>query len=94
MAQSKNKKIILIKYPVTKEYKAALEAKGINRENFYSNLDKSISKYKNMRILDYQDLFDDNSLFSDSNHLNKNGAEIFSKKLNEDLRKLNIANEK
>ncbi len=86
LAEGKHKKVILIKYPITNEYKAALEAKGIKRGEFYSDLNKKISKYGYVQVLDYQDLFDNNSLFSDSNHLNKNGAEIFSKRLNEDLR--------
>lgn len=81
----KDKKIILIKYPVTKSYIEAVKQKGINVYDYYAIIEKEISKYENLYILDYQNIFSDLNYFTDSDHLNSAGAESFSKILNNDL---------
>ena len=87
LSKSKDKKVIFIKYPISEHYKFAAESIGVDINEFYLSLNKSISKYSNVYVLDYQNYFTNYSLFSDSNHLNKLGAEFLSKKLDEYLRK-------
>lgn len=84
-AEENNKTIILIKYP---NLTAAINGKEDDKSKiFYSRMDNEIKKIKNIHILDYRNFSKDNNLFSDPNHLNYRGAEIFSKKLNNDLKK-------
>ena len=46
----------------------------------------------NYSVLDYSNLFSDKDyLFGDPAHLNYIGAEILSKKVNEDLKRLNLS---
>ena len=86
-----NKSIVIIKYPVTQEYLSAIESKGINITEFYSNIIKQLDKFGSIDILDYQEKFKDNySLFSDPDHLNYLGAKIFSKELSNDLKNLGL----
>ena len=60
-------------------------------EGYYRNVYNGVSEATNgsFEFMDYYGAyFDNNSYFVDSDHLNIVGAEIFSKKLNEDLRNL------
>lgn len=94
LAKEKNINVIFIKYPVSKEYDEALIQNNVSREDHYNKIFTEVDKVlKNYTILDYYSLFANNSdYFYDSDHLNNIGAENFSKKINEDLKKLNLSN--
>ena len=85
LANSTNKKIILMKYPATEDYISAVSTK-INITKFYSLLNQSISKYNNIHFLDYQKFTNNSSLFNDPDHLNYLGAQVFSEQVNSDLK--------
>lgn len=85
-----NKSIVIIKYPLTQEYLSAINSKEINITEFYVNITKLLSKYDHVYVLDYQKKYKNNhSLFSDPDHFNHLGAEVFSKELSSDLNSLN-----
>lgn len=90
LAKEKNKKIILIKYPITKEYNSELIKHNLSSELYYSKLFKIIANVtEDYAFLDYSNDFLNNSeYFGDSDHLNQAGAEVLSKKINEDLKKI------
>lgn len=89
LSKNNNISIILIKYPLSKEY--LVESEKYIPENYYNYI-YNITKHYNVTILDYQKLFYNNSgYFRDSDHLNPTGAEIFSKRIQEDITKLNIS---
>jgi len=87
LAENNNKIVVFIKYPLTKEYILAIKNKGIDIDDYYSRLESYILKYPNIYLFDYQDLFD-NSFFTDEDHLNVKGSEIFSKQVSEDLQSI------
>lgn len=90
LLEKNNKKIILIKYPLTEEYLFAVKKKGLNKNSFYQEEKYLLEKFEELYILDYQDYFSENkTIFSDQDHLNDKGAKIFSKKINDNLKKLN-----
>ncbi len=78
LCQSKNIPILLIKYPLTYEYyKNALDY--IDIAHFYNKIYSIAAKTPATTILDFQDdFFGKDSLFKDPNHLNKEGATIFT----------------
>ncbi len=90
LAEEKNKKIIFIKYPLTKEYNNELLKHNPSLENHYSKLFKLIENTtKDYSFLDYSmDFLNNPEYFGDSDHLNQLGAEVFSKQINEDFKKL------
>ncbi|MBW2973166.1 hypothetical protein KY346_02105 [Candidatus Woesearchaeota archaeon] len=91
LANRREVTVILIKYPVTKEYFIASKKYIADTEEFYKKIVNKIYKYNNVYILDYQKLFfDKNDLFKDDNHLNKWGAEILSKQVAKDLEKIKL----
>ena len=84
-----NKTIVLVKYPITREYFKAINERGINSSQFYSEFYDLSLKHNKVYILDYQEvLLDNQELFADSDHLDYLGAEVLSKKINEDLKKI------
>lgn len=86
LLEQNNKTVILIKFPLTEEYLEAVEETGMSITNFYKEESYLLEKFPNLYILDHQNIYKENkSLFSDSDHLNIQGAELFSKKINEDL---------
>lgn len=87
IAIQNNKKIILIKYPVTESYLHEAEKKGANMD-FFSAIKNKIPSYDKLYILDFQKSIEDLNFFADSDHLNKSGAEYFSKILNIELKKI------
>lgn len=90
LLEKNDKKIILIKYPLTEEYLSAVKKKGLNNTSFYQEEQYLLENIKKLYILDYQDYFSKNkTIFSDQDHLNDKGAKVFSKKVNEDLKELN-----
>lgn len=74
-----NKRIILLKYPITKNYKNEINHKMLNE---YINLIKYIEKSYNIELIDYQNIyFEKNYFFANSDHLNYEGAKDLSEKL-------------
>jgi len=93
LAKKNNINVIFIKYPVSKEYDDALKENNVSREEHYKKIFNEVDKILNNSyyVLDYYSIFADNSdYFYDSDHLNYIGAENFSKKINEDLKNLNL----
>lgn len=89
LAQERNIKVALIKFPLTKEYYDKASKYIPDEEAYYGKIKKLTNNYNNVRIFDYQKTFFDNgSLFINSDHLNYWGAEILSKKFNDDLKKV------
>jgi hypothetical protein len=80
-------KIIFIEYPFSHEYDVEINKRNISRKIFYDDLFKEIdSETKDYLVLDYYSLFKNNpEFFGDANHLNYAGAEVLSKRINEDL---------
>ena len=89
IAKENNIKIILIKYPVSKEYDKGLKKNNISIENYYNELFNKINNVTlNYILLDYyDDFFEHLEYFSDPDHLNFVGSEILSKKVAEDSNK-------
>ncbi len=83
--------IILIKYPVTKEYYDELAKHNISREQHYYALFNEIDRItKNYAVLDYYNcFFQQPEYFGDVDHLNYVGSEVLSKKINKDLMNVN-----
>jgi len=82
-------KVVLVKFPITREHHNASNKYVPNKTIFYSKIDKIIKtvNYEPIYILDYQNIyFDKNYLFSNDDHLNPRGIEIFSKKIDQDLK--------
>jgi len=81
--------IVLIEYPVTREYNFELKNLEINRNEQYSIIFNRISKlFPNLEYkhFDYHNIFfDKNKYFSDSDHLNFTGAKLLSKRINLDF---------
>ena len=87
LAKKNDINIIFIKYPITKEDDFVLTEKNITKEDYYKTIFNEINKtLENYYVLDYYNLYFDNpEYFGDSDHLNYNGAEVFSKSLYKDL---------
>lgn len=91
LLKKEGKKIILIKYPLTDEYLTATNKKEINLEKFYSEFYNISSNNDNVYLFDYQKRYSEKSfLFSDSDHLNYKGAEIFSKEINYEINNIRV----
>ncbi len=93
LAKAKGINVVLIKYPLAKEYDSLL-ANNLKsaREEYYDDIFLTINSTlgANYAVLDYSDLFFDYpDYFSDAEHLNYLGAEVFSKKLSIDLKEFN-----
>ncbi len=86
LAQKNNIKIIFIKYPLSPGYIKRIQESGFNLTDYYNNIITLCNK-SNIRfqILDYQEVFTDNSIFGDPGHLNVEGSKIITNKIREDL---------
>jgi len=92
LALAKGKRVVLIKYPLTESYFDEFKKYyDIKPKEFYGIIKKRLAKYKNIKILDYQKAFLDDALFADPIHMNVQGAELFTKRLARDLKRLRIA---
>lgn len=86
LIETENKTAVFVRYPLTQEYMDGLDKIGFDVDSFYENLTTYLNS-SNVIFLDYHKLFADRpELFFDSHHLNMYGAEIFSKKINDDLK--------
>ena len=97
LAKENNINVILIKYPMSEEYQDITYKRGIynmSKEEYYKILFDDTQKVlgDSYSILDYQDLFlNQPEVLGDTYHVNYKGAEILSKKIYEDLNKLNLS---
>lgn len=93
LAKENGINVVLIKYPYTKEYEQALLMHNVTKEDYYDSVFRAVNSTDvNYSVLDYSNLFSDKDyLFGDPAHLNYIGAEILSKKVNEDLKRLNLS---
>lgn len=89
MLNNNNKKIVLVVYPLIDEYLKPLE-RDVNITEEYKKYDEMIlNNFNNIIILDYREMLRYNqTLFVHSDHLNRDGAEILSKQLYEDIKHL------
>ncbi|OGF82400.1 hypothetical protein A3B18_03585 [Candidatus Giovannonibacteria bacterium RIFCSPLOWO2_01_FULL_46_13] len=87
-AQAHDVKVIGVFYPTTLEYNEVLSR--FDKET--GNITALGEKYKNLPLhatLDYRNVFDDHQeYFSDTDHLNRNGAGIFTEIILRDLEKI------
>jgi len=80
-------KLVLIKFPVVKDYYYGTHKYIENFNNYYSDINRLIGHRNNLEILDYHDLFfNDLSYFGDTDHLNKKGADYLTNKIKKDLK--------
>ena len=85
LAAEKNINVILIKFPITKQYYLAAQ-EFIPIDSYYLNLGKILEGIRNIQIIDYQKIyFDNDNYFEDTDHLNYKGAVLFSQLLRKDL---------
>jgi len=94
LANQNNITVIFLKYPISNYYDLhVINANNISKEEFYTNLSFMLNKTFNQTFitLDYYNLFDNNQdYFNDLDHLNYIGAEILSRRIYEDFKKLNL----
>lgn len=94
LARENDVHIIFVKYPVSKEFDEMITKYNLSKEEYDIVVSKKINSSfdGNYAVLDYYDLYFGNSdYFGDPDHLNYIGAEIFSKKVAEDLERLDKA---
>jgi len=87
LTEKKNIKLILVATPLHKSYLANIPANF--KKEFEANTFKILHKYKNVEVWDYSNKFMEDKCFRNSNHLNQNGANIFSKLIKERIVKIN-----
>ncbi|MCK4589129.1 MAG: DUF1574 family protein [Nanoarchaeota archaeon] len=88
LCEKNNISIVLIKSPVTQEYLQEVAKRDIAIDDSYSIINSFVKRYDDVYYLDYQNYFGDPNLFWDSDHLNHKGAEVYSKLVDKDLKKL------
>ncbi|VVB66539.1 Uncharacterised protein [Candidatus Gugararchaeum adminiculabundum] len=83
--------VILVRSPVSKPYDNATILRNITKEEYYARVFSALkNNTDDYYILDYSSLyFDYPEYFSDVDHLNCIGSEIFSRRLATDLESLN-----
>ncbi len=91
LAKEENIKVVLLKYPITEDYYFKFDKEMGSEESFYGQFEERL-KDKDVRILDFQKMyFDRPHYFFNADHLNETGAIDFSKLLNDELYKNEIA---
>lgn len=78
LCSKKNIQLYLINTPVSNEYFSKIPEKFINH---YYNIAKKLKSNRNVKILDYHNYQIPKNCFRDADHLNSNGAKIFSEKI-------------
>jgi hypothetical protein len=80
--------VIVVSYPVTEEYEVAA-AGYVTRNELMAEFRKAAGDYTDVHYLDYSMIFgDEDENFRNSDHLNAQGAEIFTRRLAADLEPL------
>jgi len=75
LCSKKNIRLYLINTPVSDEYFTKIPEKFITH---YYNIVKELKSYKNVKILNYHNYQLPKNCYGDADHLNSNGAKIFS----------------
>jgi hypothetical protein len=87
LAKQHNIKVVLIKYPHSKEFIDVLAQNNLSVKDYYASLGKILDQRVNNKdytILDYQNLYFNNSDYlCDPTHVNEKGAEDISIKINQ-----------
>lgn len=90
LAQEKGIKVILVKFPITKEYYNAAGKYIQDNNEYYSQIFSSIKSCRDVYLMDYQKkFFGKQFIFKDSDHLNYDGAEQLSRLFTNDMKALN-----
>ncbi len=81
LCRTHGKRLVFVSYPTTRIYYDV--ATGYFRGGTYAEkIDSLLASYSDIPLLDFHDLyFDRDTLFSDSDHLNLMGAELFSREM-------------
>jgi len=96
LAKENNITVILVKYPVLKQYDEELNNMNVTKDDYYDYIYALASTYLDKYyVLDYYSLFFNQTnyefttsdYFSDPDHVNTMGAEILSQKVSTDLKK-------
>lgn len=87
LCQQHNVKVILIRYPIAKEFDEE-ERKIVPADKLYAEVDSIAAQYPCFTgTLDYHDLyFDHPEYFFDPDHLNVKGSDLLTEKLAQDLK--------
>jgi hypothetical protein len=88
LAKESNINVIFLKYPISEEYYSEID-KNIDLDDYYRSIfaeaDKILDDYAVIDLHDY--FFEKGEYYWDPEHLTSPGAEIFSKKMNEELKR-------
>ncbi len=92
LAKENEINIIFMTYPITRELDEVIIKQNISKQEPYQTIfNQADNILENYQYLDYYDLFFDNpDYFADADHLNYLGAEIFTKKIYEDIQNSNF----
>ncbi|MBA7546370.1 hypothetical protein ES705_38760 [subsurface metagenome] len=85
LCTKKNIRLYLINAPVSNEYFYKIPEKFVNH---YYNIIKKLKSNRNVKILDYHNYQLPKNCFGDADHLNSNGAKIFSEKIISEINNL------
>ncbi len=82
--------VVVVSYPITEEYLSIAES-TVTRQDIILASAGVLEEYGNVHLLDYSRLFSGaTEYFSDSNHLNEEGARLLTLRLAEDLDELSL----
>jgi len=91
LAKNNNASIVLVKYPLSKEYIERIDESGFDQNNYYKNIFSLLEKNGiGYKFLDYQEIFQNSDYFADVGHLNAEGAGVFSSLMERDIKKNNM----
>jgi hypothetical protein len=79
LCAARDKTLVLVRFPVSEPY-YRLAARRVAKAEVIRRAEEMIKPYRNVRVLDFQQLFfdRDRELFDDPDHLNQAGAEILT----------------
>ncbi len=87
LAKENNISVVLIKYPVSPQYDAAIRNMSFDKHPFYDQLMQAVNQTlgDNYTLLDYQEIYYNQlDLLQDPHHLNDKGTWILSQKIYND----------
>jgi len=88
LAQDQQQKVILISFPVSIEYYLLAKEQFVSEATYQDVTSDFLEDFDNIYYLDYQNLYFNNpELFFDSDHLNVEGAALFSRIIQEEIEK-------
>jgi len=90
LARKNNISIVLVNYPMSRDYMEILDKKGFNHAAYLESVFKELDNYT-YTVLDYSRIYENKSeYFADIGHLNIGGSNIFSSRLKEELQNKTI----